>query len=161
MRRASTSTVATKPVIISMESPTHRHAVPYGSSRNKRPSAKPTFLSGFCSQYNPVYNDFQEATKSSKEPLASPVAGHAIWDAIFHFLQRRVPLVDDVLLDWLGLDDFGNESYYDGWRRQQARARGGAVLAYVITEACIGTKDRKSTRLNSSHANISYAVFCL
>src|SRR3712207_8242988 len=25
--------------------------------------------------------------------------------------------------------------------------------------ACIG--DRKSTRLNSSHANISYAVFCL
>src|SRR3712207_7344552 len=25
----------------------------------------------------------------------------------------------------------------------------------------IGNKDRKSTRLNSSHANISYAVFCL
>src|SRR3712207_8579116 len=24
-----------------------------------------------------------------------------------------------------------------------------------------GRKDRKSTRLNSSHANISYAVFCL
>src|SRR3712207_8198019 len=25
----------------------------------------------------------------------------------------------------------------------------------------VATKDRKSTRLNSSHANISYAVFCL
>src|SRR3712207_7206753 len=25
----------------------------------------------------------------------------------------------------------------------------------------VGRKDRKSTRLNSSHANISYAVFCL
>src|SRR3712207_8050264 len=25
----------------------------------------------------------------------------------------------------------------------------------------LGDKDRKSTRLNSSHANISYAVFCL
>src|SRR3712207_8567931 len=25
----------------------------------------------------------------------------------------------------------------------------------------IGSQDRKSTRLNSSHANISYAVFCL
>src|SRR3712207_8625994 len=25
----------------------------------------------------------------------------------------------------------------------------------------ISTEDRKSTRLNSSHANISYAVFCL
>src|SRR3712207_9260121 len=28
-------------------------------------------------------------------------------------------------------------------------------------EAVIRVKDRKSTRLNSSHANISYAVFCL
>src|SRR5258707_9633944 len=27
--------------------------------------------------------------------------------------------------------------------------------------AAIGDIDRKSTRLNSSHANISYAVFCL
>src|SRR3712207_7506636 len=26
---------------------------------------------------------------------------------------------------------------------------------------CRQTEDRKSTRLNSSHANISYAVFCL
>src|SRR3712207_8300167 len=26
---------------------------------------------------------------------------------------------------------------------------------------CLGRQDRKSTRLNSSHANISYAVFCL
>src|SRR5258707_10800582 len=28
-------------------------------------------------------------------------------------------------------------------------------------EAAATLKDRKSTRLNSSHANISYAVFCL
>src|SRR3712207_8861013 len=28
-------------------------------------------------------------------------------------------------------------------------------------EQARATKDRKSTRLNSSHANISYAVFCL
>src|SRR5947209_1362909 len=28
-------------------------------------------------------------------------------------------------------------------------------------EACVRERDRKSTRLNSSHANISYAVFCL
>src|SRR3712207_8532770 len=27
--------------------------------------------------------------------------------------------------------------------------------------ACAERQDRKSTRLNSSHANISYAVFCL
>src|SRR3712207_8574379 len=28
-------------------------------------------------------------------------------------------------------------------------------------EPAAGVEDRKSTRLNSSHANISYAVFCL
>src|SRR3712207_7876888 len=27
-------------------------------------------------------------------------------------------------------------------------------------DAVLGARDRKSTRLNSSHANISYAVFC-
>src|SRR3712207_6982858 len=30
-----------------------------------------------------------------------------------------------------------------------------------ITGRRVTAKDRKSTRLNSSHANISYAVFCL
>src|SRR3712207_8725072 len=31
----------------------------------------------------------------------------------------------------------------------------------VLLVRILGTEDRKSTRLNSSHANISYAVFCL
>src|SRR5258708_27617810 len=31
----------------------------------------------------------------------------------------------------------------------------------IIWERCKGNKDRKSTRLNSSHQIISYAVFCL
>src|SRR5258707_1210373 len=35
----------------------------------------------------------------------------------------------------------------------------GARNPFVLHEARMG--DRKSTRLNSSHANISYAVFCL
>src|SRR3712207_6936442 len=30
-----------------------------------------------------------------------------------------------------------------------------------VAHAHLGLEDRKSTRLNSSHANISYAVFCL
>src|SRR3712207_7032808 len=38
--------------------------------------------------------------------------------------------------------------------RRGSPARGG-------TCARGGDRDRKSTRLNSSHANISYAVFCL
>src|SRR3712207_8398789 len=31
----------------------------------------------------------------------------------------------------------------------------------LIASAVLSSPDRKSTRLNSSHANISYAVFCL
>src|SRR3712207_8085001 len=37
----------------------------------------------------------------------------------------------------------------------------GAVVAVVEPQAVPVHGDRKSTRLNSSHANISYAVFCL
>src|SRR3712207_7169668 len=32
---------------------------------------------------------------------------------------------------------------------------------WLVVTVVIATSDRKSTRLNSSHANISYAVFCL
>src|SRR3712207_6913830 len=44
----------------------------------------------------------------------------------------------------------------------QAVPKGGRMDLVVekATEAG-ATRDRKSTRLNSSHANISYAVFCL
>src|SRR3712207_8315798 len=38
----------------------------------------------------------------------------------------------------------------------------GSVNGFVsFSPDSIKDKDRKSTRLNSSHANISYAVFCL
>src|SRR3712207_3179064 len=41
-------------------------------------------------------------------------------------------------------------------------AENGIVINEIIKRAlAAGRTDRKSTRLNSSHANISYAVFCL
>src|SRR3712207_8778688 len=56
-------------------------------------------------------------------------------------------------------------------RRVINQGRMAVVLEIEISEPfdCIGwdeptcdkAQDRKSTRLNSSHANISYAVFCL
>src|SRR5437870_12868383 len=39
----------------------------------------------------------------------------------------------------------------------RARTRGGPLLS----RGCSAPADRKSTRLNSSHVAISYAVFCL
>src|SRR3712207_8084303 len=51
-------------------------------------------------------------------------------------------------------------------RPADARARwladAGETAAGAARAACgVHDRDRKSTRLNSSHANISYAVFCL
>src|SRR3712207_6925887 len=44
--------------------------------------------------------------------------------------------------------------------RVQRQSRRGDHLGHVRQHGLEG-QDRKSTRLNSSHANISYAVFCL
>src|SRR3712207_7931895 len=44
----------------------------------------------------------------------------------------------------------------------EGRAEVGVAGAVLGLEVVVGPDlDRKSTRLNSSHANISYAVFCL
>src|SRR3712207_6943928 len=40
-------------------------------------------------------------------------------------------------------------------------ARACRLIGEATNRVCEGELDRKSTRLNSSHANISYAVFCL
>src|SRR3712207_7642573 len=37
----------------------------------------------------------------------------------------------------------------------------GSVCLFLGPDCAVSVPDRKSTRLNSSHANISYAVFCL
>src|SRR3712207_7946962 len=42
-----------------------------------------------------------------------------------------------------------------------AKRRSLSVRVQPVHEALQAARDRKSTRLNSSHANISYAVFCL
>src|SRR3712207_8866247 len=47
-----------------------------------------------------------------------------------------------------------------GARAQQLPQR-AAAAGYVAAARGQARADRKSTRLNSSHANISYAVFCL
>src|SRR5699024_12743905 len=48
-------------------------------------------------------------------------------------------------------------------RSPDGRRAAGCVGAFraLPTVSCAGSRDRKSTRLNSSHVSISYAVFCL
>src|SRR3712207_8047838 len=46
-------------------------------------------------------------------------------------------------------------------RDERRGARSGARSGGAGVDPAVDLEDRKSTRLNSSHANISYAVFCL
>src|SRR3712207_8582775 len=64
---------------------------------------------------------------------------------------------------------YSSRSCRVGWSRRRRthprRSRWPTVRAWRARRAthtpCWPGSDRKSTRLNSSHANISYAVFCL
>src|SRR5256885_3532328 len=52
-------------------------------------------------------------------------------------------------------------SRIDILHRHRARRRAVALPEFRPTHRLLVRKDRKSTRLNSSHLVISYAVFCL
>src|SRR3712207_8433517 len=74
------------------------------------------------------------------------------YTTLFRSVGETLPRPSDVRLVVLGLFPVGLDAEQD---RRAALAEG----ALLGPDPAHG--DRKSTRLNSSHANISYAVFCL
>src|SRR5690606_40640193 len=66
--------------------------------------------------------------------------------------DRRCHRGEEVRLDELVVAVHGSRQFHDG--AYLRRLRLGTVLQ-------VPERDRKSTRLNSSHVKISYAVFCL
>src|SRR2546429_6754797 len=61
----------------------------------------------------------------------------------------------------LGLPRVGHRTRPRRRRDPRARARLGGIGGSVLPRRGPARVDRKSTRLNSSHGYISYAVFCL
>src|SRR5438445_8178901 len=73
----------------------------------------------------------------------------------FFFLMIRRP-PRSTLFPYTTLSDLGPFGA-EGWSPD-----GEEIICVDLSDLVIwDAKDRKSTRLNSSHANISYAVFCL
>src|SRR3712207_6371319 len=82
-----------------------------------------------------------------------------------HFVLDAGAVKDDYVLDYTWDDDHEvswhlvrgqMQKWQEGSYTLVETAPGATEVTYAIT-----IEDRKSTRLNSSHANISYAVFCL
>src|SRR3712207_7710717 len=87
---------------------------------------------------------------------------------LFPYTTRFRSVGDVDLLDGLGLGALAAPVVAGGGRdrpvpRQLLHGRGVRTVPELRDEgaAQVVGRDRKSTRLNSSHANISYAVFCL
>src|SRR5207302_10454744 len=81
--------------------------------------------------------------------------------------RSRQPLLEILaILDLLVLGGLGHDPHVDQ-ERQHVLVLGSRVhlgearSEFFLGERDIALTDRKSTRLNSSHVKISYAVFCL
>src|SRR5438445_8800587 len=92
--------------------------------------------------------------------MCSMVLGHfysAFYFVFFFFLMLRRP-PRSTLFPYTTLFRSRPANVVPFWRRQMWATSIAALLVLGIFSYA---GDRKSTRLNSSHANISYAVFCL
>src|SRR3712207_7531810 len=80
------------------------------------------------------------------------------------FFGATVTLVgeDDVerIVTLVGEDEADAGAGLVSWNSPIARAIRGSAVGDLRRVRLPSGEDRKSTRLNSSHANISYAVFC-
>src|SRR5688572_32698926 len=65
---------------------------------------------------------------------------------------------DSPLTAWVLVDATASMGQADAIRPDWSRLDAARALAACVLELAV---DRKSTRLNSSHSQISYAVFCL
>src|SRR3712207_7092763 len=79
--------------------------------------------------------------------------GPALRERVYDLLEERC----GVKREWVAFERVRTPL---DWRDEYNLEEGAAFgIGHGILQ--VGYLDRKSTRLNSSHANISYAVFCL
>src|SRR3712207_7036644 len=72
-----------------------------------------------------------------------------------------IALANAILYSLIGNNTFSNlfDFHLDPWHLSAMYVLCAVFVGLLVAGGLIA--DRKSTRLNSSHANISYAVFCL
>src|SRR3712207_8515725 len=73
------------------------------------------------------------------------------------FRSRVLAVLCRIVGDRARAEELADDVFMKLYRKPLPAGRGHNVAGWLYRTAT----DRKSTRLNSSHANISYAVFCL
>src|SRR5690606_42028280 len=95
---------------------------------------------------------------SYNHPTTTKIHTPSLHDALPIYL----PTVPIIISEWTNLNP-NNINRMLHYANDWAAIKKNATQSYAeaIREGHFKTKDRKSTRLNSSHVKISYAVFCL
>src|SRR3712207_8554568 len=97
--------------------------------------------------------------------IAASIVGVDLFEHIKNMLYTTLPafiisaIVFGVFSPWNQAGDISSVAAFKEDILSTGLVHGYALLPFILL--LIFSIDRKSTRLNSSHANISYAVFCL
>src|SRR5436309_9664638 len=147
-----------------------------GSCRSLRASASTTVSVWLTKSTNAfaLTETAGRTARSDSIPVASPIVDFAPGEMDEHVLERR-PAADHFPERLRTPDSRDHATVHDGYLVAQLfgflhvvgghhdrRTLGAAHVPDVLPYGMPGHRiDRKSTRLNSSHVKISYAVFCL
>src|SRR5207249_8933027 len=103
----------------------------------------------------------RESHSTAPHHAATALHTHSLHDALPIFSQlREVPQqARPEVMALLGMELDAVHVAVAHRRAEVSAVRG--YRAYVFRLGALEEEDRKSTRLNSSHVSISYAVFCL
>src|SRR5690606_41889303 len=91
----------------------------------------------------------------STTPHISPLFLHDALPILLNTGMMTLEPVTGKIKVWVGGDDY---TYFKYDHVKQSKRQAGSTFKPF---AYLAALDRKSTRLNSSHVKISYAVFCL
>src|SRR5690625_6254033 len=80
--------------------------------------------------------------------------------AVTIYTLRELPFNKPSYVESSEIIEVDAESFQFGYELSQDEFSVGDTVKFNVTTRDV-TQDRKSTRLNSSHVAISYAVFCL
>src|SRR5690606_13990736 len=143
--------------------------------RNDRPGAKIIISGGGRCNYTNLYTTAEQFVSTNPEFAKHAFASWTVADPVDFFEQHGIPGKEKTLGQLFPRDGKAGDVVAVFHRQMQAYGqemrlnckavsveKGDAGLFTVgYEDGNSGNIDRKSTRLNSSHVKISYAVFCL